>query len=76
MRLKRYISYTFDYKLKNKLIYIVFVSTNINIPYLYSLKAYPLIHFCLAIVLRIRERINKAKSLLTFTRVKAIVINI
>jgi hypothetical protein len=65
-----------DYKLKNKLIYIIFVSTSIKVPYLYSLKACILIYFYLVILLNIRERINITKSLLTSIRVKAIVINI
>ena len=52
------------------------MSTSINIPYLYSPKAYPLIHFYLAIILKIGERINRVKSLLTSIRVKVIVINI
>jgi len=76
MRLKGYINYTLDYRLKNELIYIIFVSTSINVPYLYSLKACPLIYFCLAIISRIREKINRAKSPLTSTRVKATVINV
>ncbi len=76
IRPKGYISYTLDYRLKNKPIYIVFMSTSINIPYLYSPKAYPLIHFYLAVILKIRERINRARSPLTSIRVKVTVVNI
>ena len=76
MRPKGYISYTLDYRLKNELIYAVFVSTSMNVPYLYSLKACPLIHFYLAVVSRIGEKINRARSPLTSTRVKATVINV
>jgi hypothetical protein len=52
------------------------MSINTKVPYLYSPKARPLIHFYLAVLLNIEERTNIAKSLLTFIRVKAIVINI
>jgi hypothetical protein len=65
-----------NYKLKNKLIYIIFISISIKVPHLYSFKARPLIHFYLAILLNIREKTNMAKSLLTFIRVKVIVVNI
>ena len=76
MRLKGYINYTLDYRLKNELIYIIFVSTNIKVPYLYSLKARPFIYFYLAVLSNKGERTNKAKSLLTFTKVKVIIVNI
>jgi hypothetical protein len=65
-----------SYKLKNKLIYIVFINTNIKVLYLYSLNTCFLIYFYLIILLNIRKRTNKAKSLLTFIKVKVIIINI
>lgn len=76
IRPKGYISYTLDYKLKNKPIYAIFINININVPHLCSPKACPLIYFYLAVILKIGERINRARSPLTFTRVKATVINI
>jgi hypothetical protein len=76
IRLKGYINYTLNYKLKNKPIYIIFISININIPHLCSPKAYSLIYFYLAVILKIGEKINRARSPLTFIRIKAIIINI
>jgi hypothetical protein len=76
MRLKGYVNYTLDYKLKNELIYIIFMNINMNVLHLYNLKACSLIHFYLIIISKIRERMNKVKSSLTFIRVKVIVMNI
>jgi hypothetical protein len=76
MRPKGYVSYTLDYRLKNEPIHAVFVSTGMNVPHLCSPKACPLIHFCLAVVSRIGERMNRARSPLTSTRVKATVVNV